>query len=126
MDWLGMFVPRLNWRKPSTESLNAPDNDDLERLAELREQGSRLNLPHPVRGFLVFPAEAAARPAADLLRREGYHCTVRAVPDGSWVVTAVIRVVPSPGAITRLREQFEAVTSAHGGSYRGWDAPVIY
>jgi hypothetical protein len=126
MDWLGMFVPRLNFRKAATESLNAPGDEDLERLAELREQGSRLNLPHPVRGFLVFEVEAVARQAADVLRRDGYRCTVRADQDGSWVVTAVIQVIPSPGAITKLREQFEAVTSAHGGSYRGWDAPVVY
>jgi Regulator of ribonuclease activity B len=126
MDWLGMFVPRINWRKPSLESLNAPENEDLERLAELREQGSRLNLPHPVRGFLVFEGETAARQAAEMLGKEGFGCTVRAGQDGSWVTTAVMHVVPTPGAITKLREQFEAVTSANGGTYRGWDAPVVY
>jgi Regulator of ribonuclease activity B len=126
MDWLGMFVPRISLRKPPTESLSPPQEKDLERLAELREQGSRLDLPHPVRGFLVFEAEETARQAADLLRKEGFACTVRAAQDGSWFVTAVLRVVPTPGAITKLREQFEAVTSAHGGSYRGWDAPVVY
>jgi len=126
MDWLGMFVPRLNFRKPAIESLSPPEEEDLERLAELREQGSRLNLPHPVRGFLVFETEASARQAADLLGREGFSCTVRAGQDGSWVTTAVMQVVPTPGAITKLREQFDAVTSANGGTYRGWDAPVIY
>ncbi|HEY4026508.1 MAG TPA: ribonuclease E inhibitor RraB [Candidatus Dormibacteraeota bacterium] len=126
MDWLGMFVPRINLRKPSMESLNEPDEEDLDRLAELRELGSRLNLPHPVRGFLLFEGEATARQAAGMLGKEGFGCTVRAAQDGAWVVTAVLRVVPSPGAITRLREQFESVTSAHGGSYRGWDAPVVY
>jgi hypothetical protein len=126
MDWLGMFVPRLPFRRPRLESLSPPEEEDMERLAELREQGSRLNLPHPIRGFLVFEAEAAARQAAELLGREGFSCTVRAGQDGTWVTTAVMQVVPTPGAITRLREQLEAVTSAHGGTYRGWDAPVVY
>lgn len=126
MDWLGMFVPRLGWRKPSTESLSPPEQEDLERLAELREQGSRLNLPHPVRGFLVFEGETPARQAADLLGKEGFGCTVRASQDGSWVTTAVMQVVPTPGAITKLREQFGAVASANGGDYRGWDAPIVY
>src|SRR5215472_3003200 len=125
MDWLGMFVPRINWRKPF-DSLSPPQEDDLDRLAELREQGSRLNLPHPVRGFVVFDEEPAARQAGELLHKEGYRCTVRAAADGTWVITAVINVVPTPGAITRLREQFEAVASANGGTYRGWDAPVVY
>jgi Regulator of ribonuclease activity B len=126
VDWLGMFVPRISFRKPPTESLGPPDEEDLDRLAELREQGSRLDLPHPVRGFLVFDAEEAARQAADLLRKEGFSCTIRAGQDGSWVTTAVLKIVPTPGSITRLREQFQAVTSANGGSYRGWDAPVVY
>lgn len=121
-----MFVPRINWRKAPTESLNPPEDEDLARLAELREQGSRLDLPHPVRGFLVFPAEATARQAADLLGREGFSCTVRADHDGSWVTTAILKIVPTPGAITKLREQLEAVTSANGGTYRGWDAPLVY
>ena len=126
MDWLGMFVPRISFRKPPADSLSPPDEGDLERLAELREQGSRLNLPHPVRGFLVFQTEETARQAAELLGREGFKCAVRAAQDGSWVITAILRIVPTPGAITRLREQLEAVTSASDGSYRGWDAPVVY
>ncbi len=126
MDWLGMFVPRISLRRAPTESLNQPNEEDLERLAELRDQGSRLNLPHPVRGFVVFETEAVARQAAELLRKEGFRCTIRAVQDSAWMITAIMQVVPTAGAITRLREQFEAVTAAHGGSYRGWDAPVVY
>jgi hypothetical protein len=126
MDWLGMFVPRINLRRPQTESLSEPQEADLDRLAELREQGSRLNLPHPVRGFLVFEAEAQARRSAEALQKEGFRCTIRAAQDGTWLTTAVITVVPTPGAITKLREQFEAVTGAHEGTYRGWDAPVVY
>ena len=126
MDWLGMFVPRFAFRKPITESLNEPEEEDLDRLAELREQGSRLYLPHPIRGFLVFEQEEGARQAADMLRKEGFRCTIRAGQDGSWTTTAVIQVVPTPGAITKLREQFRAVTATLEGSYRGWDAPVVY
>jgi Regulator of ribonuclease activity B len=126
MDWLGMFVPRINFRKPPAESLGAPEQDDLDRLDELREQGSRLELPHPVRGFLVFEDEETARRVAEQLGREGFRCSVRAAQDGSWVTTAVTRIVPTPGALTRLREQFGAATADTGGSYRGWDAPVIY
>lgn len=126
MDWLGMFVPRINLRRPSLESLAEPDDEDLERLAELQEQGSKLHLPHPVRGFLVFETEATARQAADQLRKEGFRCAIRAGQDGTWTTTAVTQIVPTPGAITKLREQFEKVVASHEGSYRGWDAPVVY
>jgi hypothetical protein len=121
-----MVVPRGLLRREPVESRNPPHEDDLERLSELRQQGSRLRLPHPVRAFLCFESERAAREAADLLRREGFTCAVRAGPQGSWAVTAIRRLVPTPGAITRLREQMEALATAHEGSYRGWDAPVVY
>ena len=126
MDWFGFLLPRINPRRRPAESLSPPHEGDLDRLEELRQQGSRLDLPHPVRGFLAFATEAAAREAAETLDKESFSCSVRASQDGAWVTTAVTRLVPSPGAITRLREQLEAVTRAHGGSYRGWDAPVVY
>src|SRR5262245_51115587 len=125
MDWMGLFLPRINRKQPK-ESANPPNPEDLERLEELRQQGSRLNLPHPVRGFLVFETESSAREAADLLGKEGFSCTVRSAQDSSWVLTAITNMVPTPGALTKLREQFEAVTAAHNGSYRGWDAPIVY
>ena len=125
MDWLGMFVPRIA-RKTPRESLNPPNEEDLERIQELREQGSRVTLPHPIRGHLVFESEKPAREAAELLGKEGFACAVRSFPDGSWVLTAITRMVPTPGAVTRLREQLEAVTGTLGGTYRGWDAPIVY
>lgn len=124
-DWLGMFVPRLPRREP-VESRNPPDQDDLDRIAELREQGSRVHLPHPVRAFLAFDTERAARSATDLLRREGYRCTIRAGREGGWTITAVRQIVPTPGALKKLREQLGALAATQGGAYRGWDAPVIY
>ncbi len=121
-----MFVPRLPLRRRRAESLNPASEEDLDRLAELRERGSRLRLPHPVRGFVEFDSQAAARTAAEKLHKDGFACTVRATSDGSWMVTAVRSLVPTPGAITRLREQMESLTATHGGSYRGWDAPIVY
>jgi hypothetical protein len=126
MDWLGFFVPRINLRRTSIESLSPPHPDDLDRIDELREQGSRLRLPHPVRGYLLFEREDMARQAAAMLGKEGYTCSVRAVQDGGWLATAITQIVPTPGAITKLREQFEAVGSSHEGTYRGWDAPIVY
>ena len=126
-DWLGMIVPRalLRRRKPPRISLNEPDPDDEVRLAELREQGSRLRLPHPVRAFLRFESEAAARQGADRLQREGYRCQLRAEQDGHWTVTAITQMVPRIGAITYLREEMKKVGDELGGTYAGWDAPVV-
>jgi hypothetical protein len=126
VDWLGFFVPRLKLRRPPLESLAPPGEEDLARLGDLREIGSRLDLPHPVRAFLALPDEGRAREAGEELGRKGFSCQLRSGADGSWMVTSVTRMVPTPGAITRLREQMEAVASASDGSYRGWDAPPVY
>jgi hypothetical protein len=126
MDWLGFFVPRFQLRKQPPESLSPPREDDVERLRELREMGSKLNLPHPVRAFLALPSEARAREAGEQLDKEGFSCQLRALADGSWVVTSVLQIVPTPGAITHLREQMETVADRLEGSFRGWDAPPVY
>ena len=128
MDWLGFFLPRFGTRRQPLESLSPPRPEDLERLAELREMGSRLDLPHPVRAFLVFPTEGQAREAGERLQKEGFSWQLRAAVDGTgaWMLTAILQLVPTPGAITRLREQLEAVGSPLEGVYQGWDAPVVY
>ena len=125
MDWLGWFVPRGLLRRPLTESLAPPDPADLEQLRELRELGSRLELPHPVRAFIVFSAEKEARSAIDALGREGFSCKVRADAAGSWRVTAQSSLVPTPGRITRLRERLTGTSEPWGGRYAGWDAPPV-
>ena len=126
MDWRGWFLPRFGGRKPQLESLNPPDPTDLEQLEELRVRGSRLDLPHPVRAFVTFDDEATARAAGELLERDGFKCQLRtASPDG-WTVTAVRDLVPTSGAVTSLREQMEEVARNLGGSYGGWDAPLVY
>jgi hypothetical protein len=126
MDWLGFFLPRFKLHKQPPESLSPPREDDLERLEQLREIGSRLNLPHPVRTFLAMPSEARAREAGEQLEKDGFSCQLRALADGSWVVTSVMKIVPTPGAITHLREQMETVAQTLGGSFDGWNAPPVY
>jgi hypothetical protein len=126
MDWLGFFLPRFKLRKQPPESLSPPREDDLERLDELRDMGSRLNLPHPVRTFVALPSEPRAREAAEQLEKQGFSCQLRALANGSWVVTAVVQIIPTPGAITHLREQMEVMALTLEGSFDGWDAPPVY
>lgn len=122
-----MFFPRaLMRRRPPESSLADPAEEDLEKLSALREAGSKVELPHPVRFFLGFDSEADARAVADRLDREGHRGRVRAEPDGSWTVTVVETVVPSPGAITRLRETLTEAAEAQDGRFLDWTAPVVY
>lgn len=124
-DWLGWFVPR--WRRPEpTESLAPPAPVDLDQLDRLRAEGSRLDLPHPVRSFVRFKSETEAREAAQALAGEHVRTQLRGDADGGWTVTAIQRMVPTAGAITKLRETMTELADAYGGEYAGWTAPPVY
>jgi len=126
MDWLGWFVPRFGRKTLPPESLAPPEETDLAILDELRAEGSKLHLPHPVRAFLRFEIEADARVALDALDRDGYRSHLRADPTGRWTVTAVISMIPTPGAITKMRETLTALAVTTQGEYLGWQAPPVY
>ena len=126
LNWRSWFLPERPRRKGPPESLAEPEEEDLRRLAELREAGSRLDLPHPLRNFLLLPGEKEARQAMEALAEDGYSCQLRACQDGRWEVTAVTRLVPRPGMVTRMREQMEEVAKTLEGEYAGWEAPLVY
>lgn len=126
LNWRSWFLPERPPRKGPPESLAEPRQEDLERIEELRRAGSKLRLPHPLRSFVVVPDEQAALQARDALQEEGFRCTVRALPDGRWMVTAVTHAVPRPGIVTRVREQVEAVAKTLDGEYAGWESPLVY
>ena len=127
MDWQGWFLPRgLTQRKPKIPTLTPPAEEDLEKLRALRAAGSKMDLPHPVRCFLLFDSEEGARAAADMLQRENTPSTVRARPDGRWTLTVVQHVVPEPRAITKIRETLTAAAEAQDGRFLEWTAPLVY
>lgn len=126
LNWRSWFLPERPPRKGPPESLAEPAAEDLDRIEELRQAGSRLNLPHPLRNFMVVPTEAAAQQGKEALEEEGFACTLRALQDGRWMVTAVTQLVPRPGMVTRMREQVEAVAAILEGEYGGWESPPVY
>ncbi|MBO0688907.1 MAG: ribonuclease E inhibitor RraB [Candidatus Dormibacteraeota bacterium] len=126
-DLLGLIVPRplLRRRRLRRPALRDPDLADLERLQELRMRGSRLDLKQPVRAYLDFAEEAGARAAGEALTKDGYRCALRTAGEGSWVVTAISDLVPTERVITTLREDLEKMAEELGGTYGGWDAPIV-
>lgn len=126
-DLFALVIPRslLKRRKPPRVSLAEPSPEDLAQIEELRIQGSRLKVPHPVRVFVSFEGEKAAREAAEFFAKEGFRCSLRAEAADRWTVIGVISLVPDPKVITWLREQMGTWTKELDGSYLGWDAPIV-
>lgn len=127
MDWQGWFLPRsLTQRKPRLTSLTPPAEEDLAKLRALRDAGSKMNLPHPVRCFLIFESEEGARAVADMLQRENTQAAVRSEPSGRWTLTVVQHVVPDPAVITKVREALTAAAAAQDGRFVDWTAPLVH
>ena len=123
---MGWFVPRFGRRTLPPESLAPPVDDDLALLDELRAEGSKLHLPHPVRVFVRFDTETDARGAMELMDKDGYRSFLRTDAEGRWTVTAIQSMIPTPGAITKMRESLTALAGTLGGEYLGWQAPPVY
>jgi Regulator of ribonuclease activity B len=123
--WLFPFLPSGS-RRPPPLSLGEPLPVDLARLDELRASGSKMKLPHPIRNHVRFPGQQEARAAMETLRAEGYSVQVRADAEDSWRVTCVISLVPTPAAVTHMREQLEALAQSLDGEYSGWECPLVY
>jgi hypothetical protein len=125
-NWRSWLLPQRPGPRLPPESLNEPLPIDLQRLDDLRTAGSKMKLPHPIRSHLYFTTEKDARSAIDMLKDDGYSVQIRAEGDASWRVTGVTRLVPTPGAITRMREQLEAICASMEGQYEGWESPLVY
>lgn len=126
-DLFALVIPRalLKRRKPPRVSLAEPSEEDLARIEELRIQGSRLKIPHPVRAFIRFPDEKRAREGMEFFAKEGFNCTLRTDAADAWTVIGIINLVPDPKVITWLREQMETWNKDLSGTYLGWDAPIV-
>jgi hypothetical protein len=125
-DWRSWFLPRRLGPQLPAESLKEPLPIDTQRIDDLRAAGSRMKVPHPIRNHLYFSSEKDARAAMDSLMAEGYSLQVRAEEEERWRVTGVIRLVPTPGSITHMRERLETVCSSLGGEYAGWESPLVH
>ncbi len=85
-----------------------------------------MKLPHPVRCFLLFDGESEARSVMEMLEKEGTRSQLRAELDGRWTLTVVEMMVPTPAAITKLRETLTAAAEEHQGRFLEWTAPLVY
>src|SRR5579875_1455448 len=101
-DLFGLVIPRalLKRRKPPRISRSDPDPWDLDRIEELRLQGSKMRVPHPVRAFVRFGDEKSARAAMDIYAKEGFRCSIRSDAADQWLVTGIINLVPDARVLT--------------------------
>ena len=101
-----------------------PQEADSLALRQLAGRGADLSKPRHVIHFVYFSDEASARAAADAIEEGSWRATVE--PPGEtiaeWSVKADGQRTVGPDTVAAFRSWFEAVASAHGGEYDGWEA----
>ena len=100
-----------------------PEEADALALRQLVGRGADLAKPRHVIHFLYFEREQAARAAAEEIAQAW---TTRVEPPGEtitdWTVKADGTRTVGPETVAALRSWFEAIATAHGGEYDGWEA----
>lgn len=107
---------------------------DQEVLRSLATAGSDLSRPHPIDFYFYFPRREWATAAARVLAQEGFLVAIRG-PRIPWWKRPFVRaphkveahksVVPTEDTIFALTDRLNALAKEHGGTYEGWEAPVL-
>lgn len=98
---------------------------DRQTLNELRKAGADLTKPTEVNFYLYFETQAAAMDAAAQAQTPELPARVRPGADGkTWLCFVSGTMVPAELAIRAASTRLQAVATALGGEYDGWEAAV--
>jgi hypothetical protein len=102
-------------------------SQDAQVIEQLKNAGSDLSKPHPIDFFLYLPTEESANRTAETLRGLGYEIkrVDRAATGSGWLVLASRTFVPTESALLQSGQELESSAKSNGGTYDGWEAPVI-
>jgi regulator of RNase E activity RraB len=100
------------------DDASAADDRVLEHLVEL---GSDPTQPRAVRHFLYLPERQAAETVAEQLHGDGWQTSIGESEEGWLVVAGRVRELTAE-VVRETRSLLEALASAHGGVYDGWEA----
>jgi len=111
--------------RPEAEELgrNVSQTFKEEVLQQLRSMGANTNLPHGLDLYLYLPTEAAARVAAEKVRR--LHFETQIVPgakEGTWLCKARIKIIPDSAPLDGIGAYFEQLAFELHGDFDGWEA----
>jgi hypothetical protein len=104
---------------------SAPDGPagDAMVIDALRDAGADLSQPREVVHYLYITGEAAARRAVGVLDRDDRFVHLVIEPEGTpSLIKLTHTMVVTPQSIAGIRAEIEAVATAEGGDYDGWEA----
>lgn len=111
---------------PPPESM--AEFDDFQLIHVLEEQGDTLEQERPVDHALYFATEEATELASKAAVLEGYQETDRD-EDGDGDLPFLLQVTKrhavTPEAVAEARAFLTALAEEHGGTYDGWQTPVV-
>jgi len=109
--------------KKQSKTMNFPNDETGQLLAEMQEAGINLEMTHDVVFFHLFEQEAQAHAMADYIKENMSGVIVNVHPDETpnvWDVDCTIQLVPSYEAIVKQESEFEALATKFSGYNDGW------
>jgi len=99
-------------------------DEDLDAIESLRAAGADLTQPQWLEFVFHFDDVERAQKAWNSLAGEGFRGGIKPAGGGKdYLVFARKLMLVEPGALAHLREHFEALAQANGGTYEGWGVP---
>ena len=109
---------------PLQAPIGSPEAD-RQTLDALRNAGADLTRPTEVNFYLYFPTQAAATNAAAQAQTPELPARVMPGADGkAWLCFVSGTMVPTELAIRAASTRLQAVATALGGEYDGWEAAI--
>jgi hypothetical protein len=114
------FLDRIRYHRPP----KTPQEADALALRQLTSRGANMSKPRHVVHFLLFPGEADARAASEVIGATSWSATVDPPTEtrADWTVRADDERIVSADTVASYRTWFEQIAAQHNGEYDGWEA----
>jgi hypothetical protein len=115
-------VSRRPGSLPTVERIDDGAEADERVLDHLVRLGCDPATPREVAHYLYLPDRSGALAVATALDRDGWLTAVEACGEPSYLVVATMTRALTSAGVRETRKRLEALASAHGGVYDGWEA----
>jgi regulator of RNase E activity RraB len=100
-------------------------NFDRHILKLLKKKGSNFRRTHAVEFYVYFKGKAAAKKAAVLIKKQGFHVELLSDSSGKrWICLSIREMFPRYKIIQKFKNKLNALAKPWGGHCDSWGTQV--
>ena len=112
-------------RRSSAKKRPGSPESDLAAIAQLRQAGADLTVPHRTRHFIYVPGGLPAQHLARALKTPERNIDIdTSARKGYWLVVVGQFMMVQQDTLAALRAEFEAAAKPFGGQYDSWQVDL--